>query len=199
MVTKMAKLALTIFTILFFISSPVSAVKPEERVKVRTEYRHTTDTPNHLVFWMTLQSIQSREARNHGLAVQIVGNRFDLKSVEQAELMLAKMLGSLESLQNEQRETAKEMFCRPDRVREKRAIYRKMDALDDAYAIAANKHYVLFLSDLDESAENSLSQWLEERKKTFHYRTAEHESMFAGSGIDVNSHVDQMCTSLDVR
>lgn len=169
-----------------------------ERVKIRTEHRHSPDTPNHLVFGMTLYSIQSREARDHDLAVQIVQKRFGLGSAEEAERILTKMLDVLESLQQEHWELRKKMLCGADRVREKGVIYRKMDALDDVRAVATHKHYIMFLSDLDDAATVNYLQWLEERKKTYSYRTAEHASMYEGTGIDVLSYVDQSCADMAV-
>lgn len=167
-----------------------------ERLKIRTEHRHSPDTPNHLVFGSILHSTHSREARDHDIAVQIVQKRFGLGSAQEAERILTKMLDTLESLQHENMLLRKKMLCGADRVREKRVIYRKMDALDDVRAVATHKHYIIFLSDLDDAATVNFLQWLEESKKTYSYRTAEHASMYEGTGIDVLSYVDQSCADL---
>ena len=149
----MVKLTLTFVTIFFLATSPVLAqeAEPKSRVKIRTEYQQSPDTPSHLVFWMILYSTHAQDARDHDIAVEIIQKRFRLGSVEEAELMLAQMLDTLESLQNDQREMEKTLLCGPDRVREKRDTYRKMDAVDDARAAVTLTNYITFKSGLDEA------------------------------------------------
>lgn len=193
----MERQAFSIFAILFLVSFPIVADQPEQsqhdNIRVRTEYKHSMDTPNHLVFWSVLRSVQSRDAQDHDVTVQIILARFDLVSAEDAEMVLANMLVTANAIKNEHLEIRNTILCKGDRAQEKVEIFRRMDAVDDARDAATRHHYLSYMSSLDASEEVNFLRWLDERKKTYSYRTAEHESLYEGSGIDVIAFIDQAC------
>lgn len=198
----MKRPALSIFAIVFLISSPVVADQPEEsqhdNIRVRTEYRKSMDTPNHFVFWSVLRSVRSRDAQDHYQTLQIIQSRFELESPEEAEGILANMLATAEAIKKEHLEIRKTILCKGDRAQEKVDVYRRMDAVDDARAAATRRHYLSYMAGLDATEEVNLLQWLDERKKTYSYRTAEHESLYEGSGIDMIAYIDQACAKWEL-
>ena len=187
----------SVFTILFLASAPVVADQADDfdpdHIMVRAEYIHSMDTPNHLVFWSVLRSIQRRDSEDHDRTVQIIENRFETDEREDAETILANMLATAESIRSERLDVRNRIFCERARAQKKDVIYQRMDEIDDERAAATRRHYLSFLSGLSATEEVYLLRWLNETKKTYSYRSGSHKSMYEGTGTDMIAYVNQAC------
>ncbi len=173
---------------------PTSA--SESKVKVRTEFDRTVNTPNHIIFAARLNFIESVNAEDHDIAVQIVRNRMHLYAEGADEAFLSKMLVTAAALKVEENELTESMLCNPSRDRSKNATYTRLDSLDDARENKWDNAYVKFMSELNEKEEVAFLEWLQKAKEGYYYRTAEHKSLYEVNGMDVEVRVEEACVKL---
>lgn len=168
----------------------------EDKVKIRTEYDRSVNTPNYIIFKARLRYIELINTDNHDNALQIVRRRMHLYSERSDEVFLTKMLEAAATLRSEDKKLTKTMLCNPSRDRSKNANYLRLDRLDDARENKWDNAYVKFVSELSDQEEAAFLDWLQESKQGYYYRTSEHESLFESSGLDVQVRVEKTCMTM---
>lgn len=164
-----------------------------KRVKIRTEYDRTQNTPDHIIFGTLLVIMNHAAASDRVGTVERIQWRMGFEKRE-AEEFLTRMEAVHTSLRNEYNELMKEMLCKSQN-RSKKQIYAAMDTLDDVRLLVTNKHYLVFRQSLDADDAERLTQWLSDKKPGHYHRTAEHESLYENTGEDVIARVQQICAA----
>jgi hypothetical protein len=167
---------------------------PERQVNIRREYRES-EAPDHLIFVSHISTMKEVAAFNRNVAIGMVQEHMHFESAEAADPFLTNMIAIADERHEARDKIWVETICRPDAPRDKEALYRLLDQVDDLALIKAHNIYVAFLSTLDARQQDALIAWLQEEKEGFYYRAAEHESIFEASGGDVVERVQVICAT----
>lgn len=185
---------IAVILIALVIAGTSYADPPERTEKIRKAYRGAA-APDYLMFATEVLSMKETAEWNRDIALQIVQKRMGLDSEDAAEAFLSRMVAAAKELEAEHGNVVDTMLCGPNVPREKKALYQRLDQVDDLQEIKSHNVYVKFLSSLDEGQQAAMTAWLKESKEGFSYRTAEHETSFENVGVDVVNHVDMVCAA----
>lgn len=167
------------------------------KVKTRTVYDRSENTPDHMVFASTLRYIARLHSENPDHPIQILRRRLELYQPGAAEAFVSEMLDAKSELDSSIRKLELSMLCEHDFGENKKSIYLRMDALDDARENKAAAAYAKFLATMKSEDRANFSAWLQKSKEGFYHRTIYHESLYENSSTDVISKVTEICVALE--
>ena len=166
---------------------------PEHSAKVRKEYGENNLAPDHVVFASLLRAMELRAESDRVLALSIVQENMKFDSLEAAENFLQRMISARADLSRTKRVMNTAELCQDDSSRTDSDIYKAMDTLDDDRLVMYKIAYYDFISELNKDERRRLKAWLDDAKEGYSYVAYEHSSLFENRGVDVKTHVQQLC------
>lgn len=162
---------------------------------IRLKQVGSAEIPDGVAFKIFLDLIAAYAQGDKPVAGDYLQARLGL-SADRASKMLGELLDARTSLAEELEQTRQQLLCgAPPNSRKKEELYRLFGTLDDLSDTIADKHLILFTSQVSQSEAERLQQLINLEKSNMGRVQLDHKRVYEQKGADPSNAVADVCSA----